>query len=72
MTWARNDGPERTETVDTTEGVAAGSVSHDDFAVWFQQRLVEPRVGGRRTELSEPLTECSDQGRVAVDESHGG
>ena len=39
----QNDGPRRTETVETIEGVAAGSVDQEDFAAWIQQRLVEPR-----------------------------
>ena len=37
------DGTERTETVATIEGVAAGTVSQDAFAEWIHHRLVGPR-----------------------------
>ncbi len=49
--WSRppNDGVERDETVAMIEGVAAGTVSQDEFGNWIQQRLVEPEEGNDRS-----------------------
>ena len=45
--WSRppKDGVERDETVAMIEGVAAGTVSQDEFGDWIRQRLVTKEQG---------------------------
>ena len=41
--WAQpeGDGPERTETVAVFEGLAAGTITQDELAIWINSHLVE-------------------------------